>query len=37
MHYPKSGAVSTRIDIFKCNLTKFSWVMLWKHPQKYGL
>jgi len=35
MHYPRSGSVSTRIDIFECNFTKFSWVMLWKHVQKY--
>jgi len=37
MHYPKSGSVSTILDIFECNLTKFSWVMLCKHPQKYSL
>jgi len=37
MHYPKSGSVSTRIDIFECNFTKFSWIILWKHPQKYSL
>jgi len=33
MHCPKIGSVSIRIDIFECNLTKFSRVMLWKHPQ----
>jgi len=37
MHYPKSGSVSPRIDIFEWNFTKFSWVMLWKHLQKYSL
>jgi len=37
MHYPKSGSVSTRIDIFECNFTNLSWVMLWKHPKKHSL
>jgi len=37
MHYPKSASVSIRMEIFECNFTKFSWVILWKHPQKYSL
>ena len=37
MHCPRSSSVSTRIGIFECNFTKFSRVMLWKHPQKYSL
>jgi len=37
MHYPKNFPVSARIDVFEWNFTKFSWVMLWKHPQKNNL